>query len=218
MSKLKRIAKKEEIIKEFDYQIEYKKQLKENILNVRKQINNHDFVIKIKNHAEKYNREVEEVKLKIMEDDMFAEIFAKDPTKQNIYENLAAKYIKNLPIVKEFRKLPNNSKMFVVNGEISTKRENDVKSIDFTFKVKNKTIYASHKYIKAFGGAQDNQYNDIRTFLRNCNKLNQGDIYFIAICDGPYFETKIKNLIEEFGSNNVAILNIYELENFLNSL
>lgn len=36
-----------------DYQKEYKKQLQSNILMVRDEIDNDDFVLKIKNHAEK---------------------------------------------------------------------------------------------------------------------------------------------------------------------
>lgn len=76
-----------------DYQVEYRKQLQKNISLVRSEINNSDFVLKIKNHAEKFDRDFNEVKNKIMNDDMYAEFFAKDPSKQNIYEKLAAKYI-----------------------------------------------------------------------------------------------------------------------------
>lgn len=45
-----------------DYQGEYKKQLQSNILLVREQIDNEDFVLKITNHAIKYDREYSEVK------------------------------------------------------------------------------------------------------------------------------------------------------------
>ena len=62
-----------------DYQGEYKKQLQSNILLVREQIDNEDFVLKITNHAIKYDREYSEVKSKILTDDMYAEIFVKDP-------------------------------------------------------------------------------------------------------------------------------------------
>lgn len=202
-----------------DYQSEYKKQLQANILLVRDQIDNDDFVLKIKNHSDKFDRTPEEVRSKILTDDMYAEIFAKDPAKQNIYEKLAASYITRINIVSDFRNLPNSAKIFVANGQITSERLNDVKSIDFIFKVGEKTIYASHKYIKATnGGAQDNQYNDIRNFLRNCNKISSGDIYFLAICDGPYFDTKIETLNNEFGSSNVITMNIDYLEDFLKKL
>lgn len=189
-----------------DYQGEYKKQLQSNILLVREQIDNEDFVLKITNHAIKYDREYSEVKSKILTDDMYAEIFAKDPAKQ-------------INKVSEFRNLPNSAKVFVVGGKITSERLNDVKSIDFVFKIGDKNIYASHKYIKATnGGAQDNQYNDIRNFLRNCDKISSGNDYYLAICDGPYFDTKIKVLNEDFGSSNVKALTIDYLEDFINSL
>jgi hypothetical protein len=202
-----------------DYQAEYRKQLQKNIQLVRKEIDNPDFVLKIRNHAEKFDREYDEVKNKILNDDMYAEIFAKDPAKQNIYENLASEYLKQNTSIKNFKNLPNNTKKFIVNGELTTERQNDVKSIDFEFNYMDKNIYVSHKYIKALnGGAQDNQYNDIRNFLRNCNKCESGTNYFIAICDGPYFERKLENLNEEFGSSNVIAITIDEFESFLEKI
>ena len=72
-----------------DYQKEYKKQLQNNILMVRDEIDNDDFVLKITNHAEKFDREYSEIRSKILTDDMYAEIFAKDPAKQNIYVKLS---------------------------------------------------------------------------------------------------------------------------------
>lgn len=199
-----------------DYQSEYKKQLQKNISLVRSEINNPDFVLKITNHAEKYGREYDEVKSKIMTDDMYAEFFAKDPAKQNIYEKLAADYISKIDGVENFRNLPNSAKMFVVEGKVTSERLNDVKSIDFQFKIGDKSFYTSHKYIKAtYGGAQDNQYNDIRNFLRNCDKVATGNDYYIAICDGPYFDTKIQVLNDDFGSSNVLAMTIDELEDFI---
>jgi len=201
-----------------DYQLEFKKKLYNNILLVRNEIDNPDYVFKIKNHAEKYGEEYDDVKYKIMTDDMYTKIFAKDPAKQNIYENLAAEFISKLNGVENFKKIPNNTKMFVVNGEITSKRLNDVKSIDFYFNIGERHFYLSHKYIKAKnGGAQDNQYNDIRNFLRNCNKVVGGNNYFIAICDGPYFDSKIEILNNDFGSSNVLAIGINDLENFISN-
>lgn len=89
----------------------------------------------------------------------------------------------------------------------------------FILKLEEKNIYASHKYIKAtYGGAQDNQYNEVRNFLRNCNKINSGNDFYIAICDGPYFETKIETLNIEFGSDNVIAMNIDGLSDFIKSI
>ena len=201
-----------------NFQEEFNQKLKENISLVRKQINNKDFVLKIGNHAKKFNRTFEQVKQKILEDDMYAEFFAKDPAKQNIYEKLVANYINGLLNVEDFKNLPNSAKLYIVNGKICSKKENDVKSIDFTFKFKNKNFFVSHKYIRDVGGAQDNQYLEIRNFLRNCAKISNGENHFIALCDGEYFKKKLEILKKEFGSTNVHILTTYEIEDFLKNL
>ena len=202
-----------------DYQLEYRKQLQKNISLVRSEIENPDFVLKLTNHAEKFSRDFDEIKSKIMTDDLYAEWFAKDPAKQNIYEKLAAEYISSIDCVEEFKNLPNSAKMFIVEGRVTSKRLNDVKSIDFQFRVGGNNIYASHKYIKATnGGAQDNQYNDIRNFLRNCNKISTGNDHYIAICDGPYFDSEKEILNDDFGSSNVIAMTIDDLEDFISKI
>ena len=203
-----------------NYDFEYKEQLKKNISLVREDIESVSSVLKIKNFCEKYNYSYESVVEKILGDDMFAVFFAKEPSKQNIYEKIAAKYVSSLESVSGFENYPNSIKLFVINGNITNKRENDVKSIDFHFKVGDISIYASHKYIKDSkgGGAQDNQYNEVRNFLRNCNKLNTGDVYYIAICDGAYFDSKIGILNNDFGSSHVRAMPIDDLENFITSI
>jgi len=82
-----------------DYRGKFKAQLQENILKVRDEIDNPDFVFKITNHADKYDRDFNEVRSKILTDDFFAETFAKDPAKQNIYEKLAADLLKNISLI-----------------------------------------------------------------------------------------------------------------------
>jgi hypothetical protein len=201
-----------------NYQGEFNKQLNVNISLVRDCIDDGDYVLKIKNHAERYNRTTKEIRDKIMTDDMYAEIFAKDPGKQNIFEKLASQYISELDLVSDFVNLPNSAKIFVVDGLVVNKRQNDVKSVDFMFRVGEKKIYASHKYIKANGGAQDNQYNDVRNYLKNCKKIDGGDVYFIAICDGPYFANKIELLNNEFGSSNIKVMTIDGVVDFVKTI
>ena len=199
-----------------DFQLHYKEQLKKNISRVRGEIKNRDFQLKIQNWSEKYGFEKEEVENKILQDDMFVANFAKDPSKQNIYEKLAVQFIKSIPFISKFVNLPNNTKLFVVNGEITSKRDNEVKSIDFIFNIGDYKFYCSHKYIReTSGGAQGNQYNDVRNFLRNCKKRSDGNEYFIAICDGPYFDSKISLMNNDFGSSNVKALTIEDLEDYL---
>lgn len=95
-----------------DFQLHYKEQLKKNISRVRGEIKNRDFQLKIQNWSEKYGFEKEEVENKILQDDMFVANFAKDPSKQNIYEKLAVQFIKSIPFISKFVNLPNNTKLF----------------------------------------------------------------------------------------------------------
>lgn len=44
------------------------------------------------------------------------------------------------------------------------------KTIDFEWDYKGYKIYASHKYTKDRGGAQDNQYKDLQEFIRQCRE------------------------------------------------
>ena len=66
-----------------------RKGLKENIAPLRKQIKYAWAQKKIVNWAEKYGYDKNEVEQKIMNDDMFAAMFAKDPIKQNYTEKIA---------------------------------------------------------------------------------------------------------------------------------
>jgi len=191
-----------------DFTTEFKKQLLINVVNARKQIDHEWMRIKIQNWCEKFEKDPEKIKEKIIKDDDFTCFFAKDPSKQNFYEKIVAKNIKALSFVEKFVNYSNSVDIFVVDGKITNERKNDVKSVDFFFTTsennKNLNFYCSHKFIKdTQGGAQDNQYNDIRNFLRNCAKVATGDNYYIAICDGAYFETKIDLLNSEFGSSHV---------------
>lgn len=46
----------------------------------------------------------------------FRPVFSKDPAKQKIHENIAAKYIKGLPAVKSFVQL-NHKEMVILKGQ-----------------------------------------------------------------------------------------------------
>lgn len=55
---------------------------------------------------------------------------------------------------------------------------------------KNIEFYATHKYTKVSGGHQDNQYKDIQEFIKESVTNTYTDKYFIAICDGDFYNTK----------------------------
>ena len=61
------------------------------------------------------------------------------------------------------------------------------KSIDFYWEVGKNKFYATHKYTHEDREAQDNQYIDVQTFLKNAFDNDDKNTYFLAICDGEYY-------------------------------
>ena len=173
--------------------------------------------------------EVTELMADIVNSKFFKYTFAKDPNRQNIYEKAAFEFLCNIPLIKDVRKLaPGGEKAyFVVNGQLTpgektsrTHREqHKSKSIDFKFIVKpynqrkiELTCYAMHKYTESEGGAQDNQYSDLRLFLENCPTKRQE--CYIVFADGKYYTDRLKELKKEFDistKRKVFTLNEFEV-------
>jgi hypothetical protein len=190
--------------------------------------------VKISNWAGKFGYSFEEVKQKILNDEMFRCIFAKDPAKQNLYQNLASSFIKSLDLVQNFKVLPSGGKdaIYLTNGkifkgELLKNQAKDIKSVDFTWECKGFTFYVSHKYTEISGGAQDNQYKDIQDFLLHTRDCNSKNTIFLAICDGDYYlqrdtktgdETKIKRLQRLTDNKTSFALNINDLKAFLQKI
>ena len=139
-----------------------------NLLFLRKEINQKWVQRKIQLHLErnKYlNLTIKEVKKLILENDLITSFFIKDPNKQNIIEKRIANIISSFSKVKNFINHSSNVNLFVVEGKITTKRMEGIKSIDFEWVTNGKKVYATQKYTKDRGGAQDNQMNDVLSFL-----------------------------------------------------
>jgi len=208
-----------------DYEGEIKKKRLENIQRVQREARNPQKQLfeKINNFRERHSNSWtnDELIEKIKTDEIFAAVFAVDPAKQNLYENLAADFIRNIDGVENFINLPNQTKMFVVNGEITSIRSNEVKSIDFTWNVGEYTIYSSHKYTgTGTGTAQKHQYFEQRNFMRNCLDSKDPHVIFLAICDGPYYERFgcIEELNNDFRTPNSIALTSRDLPRFCESL
>jgi hypothetical protein len=216
-----------------NYKDKYKSQIQENLKNVINELEIKDMKLKISNWANKFGYSFNEIKEKIINDEIFRCVFVKDPAKQNLYQNLASKYISSLDIVENFKVLPAGGKnaIYLTNGKILKgdllkNQSKDIKSIDFMWNCKNLTFYASHKYTEMNGGAQDNQYKDIQDFLHHSRDCNEKNTIFLAICDGDYYlqkdsktgdETKIKRLQRLTDNKTSFVLNINELKEFLDN-
>lgn len=174
-----------------------------NIEEVRKDINKSWVQEKIQKHIESFGGLIteEEVKEGILTNLIIASKFCKDPGKQNISEKLAIEVL-------QVEKLPSFGKnciRFTPTGEITTVNQGgNTKSADFMYN----GYYATQKYTKGTGGAQDNQKNDVIDFLVK-GSINHK---VAAIVDGEYWDYWRPILITEFKDNpNILITSVTEI-------
>ena len=187
-----------------------------NLKTLRKEINEKWVSDKIDSHIKRFpflGLRKEDVKSMIMENDLAASFFIKDPGRQNISENYFSDVISKFENVENFVNHPSSVKLFLVEGRIVKERVNEVKSIDFTWKSYGKNVYATQKYTKASGGAQDNQFNDVINFLKN-TKGNSSDLFF-AIVDGDYYTKQKIKILKEYERENVKVCSGFDVEEVL---
>ena len=206
------------------YTKKIKQRWQENIKEVRELLANKDeyFMIKITNASKRWGISEEEIIKSVSNDLVAAAHFAKDPSRQNMYEQIAADYIiSKIEHVKDFKKLPNN-KLVIIKGEIRDKKDakstSGAKSIDFFWHYKGIKVYASHKHTNQEGGAQDNQYQDLQNFIREARENKDKGIVFIAIADGPYYNNSRMEAMRGMCTPSVKVCHIYELEETLNNI
>lgn len=211
-----------------DWEKEVKAQNKENLLECEKNLNSKEYRTKIEKWCRKFGFDFDTIFTKAKSDQYFRACFAKDPKKQNIYEKILAEHISSLSFVSNFQKLSSGGKnaLYIDRGVLRKGREyphnKPAKSVDFSWTIKNnkgETIqfYAFHKYIEESGGAQDNQFKEIKHCIeigRNGSQETSRRVIFI--CDGDYFtDKKIKELRNLKGSRNFIILRSEELEKYI---
>lgn len=178
-----------------------KQQMQINLQELISNIKAEEYQYKIQRFAEKFGYDAKVVEQKILQDEMFACTFIKDPKKQNLTEKLVGELL-------HLTKLPASGSQcirFNQDGELVSCNKGDVsKSADFVID----GVYYTQKYTREPGGAQDNQYNDVRDFLvKGSKKYKVG-----AIVDGAYWEEKRKQLELLFkNNNNVIITSVKEL-------
>ncbi len=218
-----------------DYDTVYKEALDSNIKAVREEVldGNKEMIIKMQNYAEKFNIPYKFLVHRILQDNLFANNFAKDPAKQSIHQKTAAAYIESIIDVVNFIQLPAGGKRARYVGEdgmmyIGEKKNKGLtKSIDFYWEYDGKQYYAAHKYTKDEGGAQDNQANDLSSFLKNASKSKLENTIFLAIGDGAYYQkiseseddgimrSRIEEMNHLYGSSSALAITTDDLEEFL---
>lgn len=169
-----------------------------NLTLVRKEINLSWVKTKINNFIKRMGGifTYEEIYNEILTNDIVAAMFAKDPGRQNISENLVQTYLNISKEIEDVR-FDETGKIYYGYGA----QPGLTKNADFCFN----GIYITQKYTgENNGGAQDNQYNDVIQFLTYGSKKQKVG----ALVDGWYWEEggKRKQLEKYFQNNpNVYI-------------
>lgn len=152
--------------------------------------------------------------------------FSKDPKRQNIYENIFYDYLRenNRDVIK--LPLSGPKSVYLTRIGLSMGGEDDpdsTKSLDFYEEIGDKEIYYYHKYTESGGGAQANQYNDLKTFLRLAERFCQNhrdNNIFVAVADGPFYDdVKLGYLAQiagEFIDRRIFVIKWYDLLHKLN--
>lgn len=216
-----------------NYDKEFKKKIKKNLDEVIHLLNEKEdgMVKKITTFSTNFAFKEATVKSKIRKDKMFQAHFVKDPGKQNLYQDLAARYIKSIKGVKNFVTLGNNAKV-VSSGAVMSRADfrqkggvNEAKTIDFEWDYRERHFFASHKYTKAKGGGgmQGNQYKDVQIFIKQAIPSTLKNTYFIVICDGDFYNGKdtigntsrMERLKNMANNRNVFAMRLSELQEWL---
>jgi hypothetical protein len=217
-----------------DFEKEILDATRKNLGEVLKDLNDGEegMTEKVKNFSELFGFTEETVRQKIKDDEMFRAQFAKHPGRQGIHEKLAAAFVEKIPGVKNFKVLAKGELQLLNGGVFAQKEVRDkgatrhAKTIDFEWETSDKKIYASHKYTKSAGGAQDNQYTDIQDFIREATQSHLPNTIFVAIADGSYYlmndvnskTTKLQRLKNLTNNRNVFAVSSDELEEFIKNI
>ncbi len=192
---------------------------KENLDILRKEINNKWVTEKLKNHLERNPHlkiNVEQFREFIRTDDLLASFIAKDPSKQNITENVIGDYLSSVDSIDDFINHNSSVKLFIVKGNPTTERIDGLKSVDYSWKTNNKNVYTTQKYTTGNGGHQDNQFNDVISFLLNCK--GESENFYLAIVDGSYYSDTRLNILKKYETDNIKVCSFMEVEEVLKSI
>ena len=205
----------------YDYEAEKKKLYSQNLSEVMRATRSKWLRLKVRLFSEKFDFREKEVIGKIKRDKILAANFIKDPGRQNFYQSQALKFLNSMSCVKSAIQLPAAGKnaLFIINGKLGKKsdfKKRDLitnKSLDFKIMLTDGTIIlASHKYTKDSGGAQDNQKNDLITFIQNAKHYKGSEYTFMTIADGDFYQQK--SIQEELRLASGGKVSVCSMETF----
>lgn len=208
----------------YDYE-EIKRDLyRVNLIEAKKSTNQPWLILKVHNFSQNFGFKDKKVLNKIKRDDIVAANFIKDPGRQNFYENQALVFLNSMNSVRSVTKLPAGgvNAQYIIDGRLGNKkvfsRIGENKSIDFEAILEDDSrIFISAKYTKDEGGAQDNQFNDLKNFIKNAVKYTKNDVRFVALADGNYYQThgRIREM-EKLAEGKVIVATVENFERKVN--
>lgn len=215
-----------------DYEKKFREAYRKNATNAPKEAEKGELDTKINNFSNLFGFDSEQIRHEIVNNEIVAALFAKNPNKQNFYEKTASDYISELPGVKSFINLGNNAKGLVSGGVLPQNElvkmgvYSEAKTIDFEWMFKGYTFYASHKHTNQSGGSQDSAYKELQTFIEHANKSTVDKQIFLAIADGPFYQrlngkarmTRIDRLKELSNKERVFACTINEIGELMNKI
>jgi hypothetical protein len=160
--------------------------------------------------SEREETSTDDILQSIRTDSVYQAIFRKDPVRQSIHEKTQIEWIQRV-YPDAYKLNPNIGGKCLWNNtlyHISSGRPTDAtKSFDIFTPSRN--AYGVLKYTSVPGGAQDNQYADVKHFITQAIGGYTGPEIFEFYLDGPYYtESKIdelKSMIPDDKKNCIVI-------------
>lgn len=132
-----------------------------------------------------------------------AQHYAKSPGRQGLHQTCLEAWLRDVPFVIDAAILPGSGRNARIIDDDGVRTVGgsgrDMKSIDFSWKCVRKDgssvqVWASHKHTAEGGGAQDNQFNDLKHFLRRALKTRANAVeIFLAVADGDYYDLRLED-------------------------
>ena len=151
--------------------------------------------------------------------------FCRNSTRQKVDEDVQAatlaKYIND-----SFKTIKNGAEV-IYNGKIVSKKEAlklnkeelDSRSVDIAGVVKQYQVKVFSKYAKVAGSGQSHQSNETKNWLKECVKVKEENMLFVAQLDGGEAESHIPALRTQFDQfDNIFVGNTEQIIDWLNSV
>lgn len=150
---------------------------------------------RIQSFAKRAGVPAADIARKAMADPIFRWAIVKDPTRQNVYEKEAARWLESLPLVAGFRSHRADKQAArrgaaaaaAVPGLAGPGDAALARNVDFSWRTGDHRVYAAHTHTHDSGGTQGRQYDALHSFIDGANNSPGTGRVFIAIADGQFY-------------------------------